>query len=184
MKFNKEKKILVLRQRVMEVVNSARKDDPVSRVCDLFLSVLIVLNLIAESQDSQNSKDADSGSQLDAFEWFYVSVFGAEYSLRIWSVADDNRSQAKTPLGRRLKYMCSFTGLIDLAAILPSILPLLFGNLDLRWLRVLRLLRLLKMSHYSPALEDFFSAVYHERRSFFAALYLICLLYTSDAADE
>ena len=31
------------------------------------------------------------------------------------------------------------------------------------------------MSHYSPALEDFFSAVYHERRSFFAALYLMAI---------
>ena len=31
------------------------------------------------------------------------------------------------------------------------------------------------MSHYSPALEDFFSAIYHERRSFFAALYLMAI---------
>ncbi|MFL2812762.1 MAG: hypothetical protein ACJZ8H_03035 [Paracoccaceae bacterium] len=43
----------------------------------------------------------------------------------------------------RLKYIFSFTGLIDLLAILPSLLPLLF-SVDLRWLRVLRLLRLLK----------------------------------------
>ncbi len=175
MKPSKEKKILVLRQRVMEVVNSARKDDPISRICDLFLSILIVLNLIAVCLESVDSIAAEYGRQLVAFEWFSVAVFATEYSLRIWSVADDNRSQAKTPLGRRLKYICSFTGLIDLAAILPSIIPLLFGNLDLRWLRVLRLLRLLKMSHYSPALEDFFSAVYHERRSFFAALYLMAI---------
>ena len=47
------------------------------------------------------------------------------------------------------------------------------GGVDLRWLRVLRLVRLLKISHYSSALEDLFSAIYQERRSFLAALYLM-----------
>jgi len=49
------------------------------------------------------------------------------------------------------------------------------GGVDLRWLRVLRLVRLLKISHYSSALEDLFSAVYEERRSFAAALYLMAI---------
>ena len=110
-----------------------------------------------------------------AFEWFSVSIFLTEYLLRIWSIAADNRNPAKTPLGRRARYIFSFTGLIDLAAILPSILPLIMGGVDLRWLRVLRLVRLLKISHYSSALEDLFSAVYEERRSFAAALYLMAI---------
>ena len=98
-----------------------------------------------------------------------------EYILRIWSIAADNRHAAKTATGRRASYIFSFTGLIDLAAILPSILPLIMGGVDLRWLRVLRLVRLLKISHYSSALEDLFSAVYEERRSFAAALYLMAI---------
>ena len=49
------------------------------------------------------------------------------------------------------------------------------GGIDLRWLRVLRLVRLLKISHYSTALEDLFSAIYEERRSFGAAMYLIAI---------
>ena len=47
-------------------------------------------------------------------------------------------------MGKRLGYIFSFTGIIDLLAILPSILPLLLGGIDLRWLRILRLMRLLK----------------------------------------
>ncbi len=54
-----------------------------------------------------------------------------------------------------MKNIFSFNGIIDLVAILPSILPIFFGSVDLRWLRVLRLLRLLKLSNYSTALEDF-----------------------------
>jgi voltage-gated potassium channel len=81
-----------------------------------------------------------------------------------------------------MKYIFSFTGLIDFLAIIPSILPYFFGGLDLRWLRVLRLLRLLKISNYSSALEDFFSAIKADWRSFSAALYLMVIaLFLSSA---
>ena len=58
---------------------------------------------------------------------------------------------------------------------MPSILPIFFGGVDLRWLRVLRLLRLLKLSNYSTALEDFFSAIKEDWQSFSAALYLMLI---------
>ena len=74
-----------------------------------------------------------------------------------------------------MRYILSPTGIIDLIAILPSLLPLLFGGIDLRWLRVLRLARLFKLSHYTSALEDLVAAVVHERRSFLATLYLLVL---------
>ena len=66
-------------------------------------------------------------------------------------------------------------------AIIPSILTY-FGGLDLRWLRVLRLLRLLKISNYTSAIEDFFSAIKADWRSFSAALYLVLVaLFLSSA---
>ena len=51
----------------------------------------------------------------------------------------------------------------------------------MRWVRVIRLLRIFKISNYSSALEDLISAVYEERRSFLAALYLffISLFFSS-----
>ena len=82
---------------------------------------------------------------------------------------------------KRLKYIFSFTGLVDFIAIIPSIITI-FGGLDLRWLRVLRLLRLLKISNYSSAIEDFFSAIMADWRSFTAALYLVLVaLFLSSA---
>ena len=71
-----------------------------------------------------------------------------------------------------MEYIFSFTGLIDLIAILPSLLPLLLGEIDLRWLRVLRLVRLLKISHYSSALEDLIAVIRSGKSAFGAALYL------------
>jgi voltage-gated potassium channel len=98
-----------------------------------------------------------------------------EYILRIWAMSANEASKFKTATGRRLEYIFSFTGLIDLIAILPSLLPLFLGEVDLRWLRVLRLVRLLKISHYSSALEDLFSAIKAEKSAFGAALYLFCI---------
>ncbi len=162
-------------QRVMEILNKGNNEDAVSRACDIFLSILIILNLVAVCLESVESINQQYHGALVTFEWFSVSIFLVEYILRIWSIAADNRHAAKTATGRRASYIFSFTGLIDLAAILPSILPLIMGGVDLRWLRVLRLVRLLKISHYSSALEDLFSAVYEERRSFAAALYLMAI---------
>ncbi len=163
------------RQRIMEVVNAAKPDDPASRICDILLSGLIILNLIAVCLESVETINQKFGLFLLYFEIFSVSIFAFEYALRIWSAADNKILQGESASQKRLNYIFSFTGLIDLMAILPSIIPLLFGGIDLRWLRVLRLLRLLKISHYSSALEDFFSALYEERNSFFATIYLLAV---------
>ena len=44
-------------------------------------------------------------------------------------------------------------------------------------LRTLRLLRIFKLSNYNTAIEDLFSAVYEERKSFIAALYLFVIAF-------
>ncbi|MDB9737538.1 ion transporter, partial [Porticoccaceae bacterium] len=157
----------------MSILNKSNDGDRISRGCDMFLSILIVLNLIAVCLESVESFNSLYRTPLIIFEAISVTIFLVEYCLRIWSVAADEDNKSATASGRRFGYLFSFTGIIDLLAILPSVLPLVMGGVDLRWLRVLRLVRLLKISHYSSALEDLFSAIYQERRSFFAALYLM-----------
>jgi voltage-gated potassium channel len=71
--------------------------------------------------------------------------------------------------------MFGFYGVVDLLAILPFYLQMLFPGADMRALRILRLVRVLKLSHYNSALEDLFNAVKNEARSFIAALYLLSI---------
>lgn len=163
------------KKRVLEILSRSRGKDRVSAICDRLLSSLIVLNLIAVSLESIQFLGAQYSLYFWWFEIFSVTIFGIEYLLRIWSVSENQDSRYKSALGRRFEYIFSFTGLIDLIAILPSLLPLFVGEVDLRWLRVLRLVRLLKISHYSTALEDLISAIRSERNAFGAALYLFCI---------
>ena len=170
------------KKRVLEILSRSNGDDKVSMYCDRALSTLILLNLLAVSLESIDQLSTQYGFLFWAFELFSVTIFSCEYILRIWSsdANKDDKSASSTKL--RFSYIFSFTGLIDLIAILPSILPLFLGQIDLRWLRVLRLVRLLKISHYSTALEDLISAIREERNAFGAALYLFCIaLFISSA---
>lgn len=74
-------------------------------------------------------------------EWFFTIIFTIEYMLRIWS----------SP--KPLKYIFSFWGLIDLMAIMPTYLGMLFSGYHylqtvriFRLLRVFRILRLVRFS--------------------------------------
>jgi voltage-gated potassium channel len=166
---------LLSQKRALEILEKGKPGDKVSIYSDICLSSLIILNLLAVSVESVSSIGDRFSAQFFIFEMFSVSVFSCEYLLRIWASAAVSGDPSSSSIKKRLKYIFSFTGIIDLLAILPSLLPLLFTNVDLRWLRVLRLLRLLKISHYSTALEDLFSAINHEKSSFAAASYLFVL---------
>ncbi|MDB4022077.1 ion transporter [Litorivicinus sp.] len=163
----------ISQQRLAEILNKGRFGDGISKSVDLALSVLILLNLVAVCLESVESIEKVYGSQLFIFEMISVSVFAVEYALRLYSAPKRTDLQSDTAMGRRLEYMFSFTGVVDLLALIPSFLQWLIPGADLRWLRALRMIRLLKLSHYSSALEDLVSAIYEERRAFGAALYLL-----------
>ena len=167
--------MVITQRRIFEILEKGQIGDRLSLRCDLFLSILIVVNLIAVCLETIDSLFLEYKTIFVVVELVSVSIFSIEYVLRIWSRPSAPDEYGKTATSKRLGYIFSFTGIIDLLAILPSILPLLLGGIDLRWLRILRLMRLLKFSHYSSALEDLFSAVQHERRSFAATLYLLIL---------
>ena len=167
-------------KRILEILSKHKDTDSVSKLCDRLLASLILLNLLAIILESVPAIGTRFSTGFIIFELFTVFIFTAEYSLRIWVSAVDKNRPGKTPFTKRLNYLFSFTGIIDLLSILPSIL-FMFVALDLRWIRVLRLIRLLKFSHYSPALEDLISALNEEKNAFIAAVYLflIALFFSS-----
>ena len=173
---------LKIQKRTSQLLSKGNVADKPSQYVDMILFILIVLNIAAVCLESVRHIGNEYKVAFNAFEFFSVVIFSIEYVLRIWSAPARNDLGNSTNIIKRMKYIFSFTGLIDFLAIIPSILPYIFGGLDLRWLRVLRLLRLLKISNYSSALEDFFSAIKADWRSFSAALYLMVIaLFLSSA---
>ena len=171
-----------IQKRTSQLLSKGDIADKPSQYVDMTLFILIILNIAAVCLESVKHIGDEYKLAFNAFEIFSVVIFSIEYLLRVWSAPARNDLGDSPDLIKRMKYIFSFTGLIDFLAIIPSILPYFFGGVDLRWLRVLRLLRLLKISNYSSALEDFFSAIKADWRSFSAALYLMLIaLFLSSA---
>ena len=161
--------------RIYQLLEKAEEGDKASRLVDIGLSVLVFVNVIAVSLETVDSLHRAYAGLFWWIETVSVTLFSVEYVLRFWSVAAAADERGISFLKARLSYVFSPTGIIDLIAILPSLLPLLFGSIDLRWLRILRLARLFKFSHYTSALEDLISSVRRERQSFVATIYLLFL---------
>jgi voltage-gated potassium channel len=171
-----------IQKRTSQLLSKGNIADKPSQYVDMTLFILIILNIAAVCLESVKHIGDEYKLAFNAFEIFSVVIFSIEYLLRVWSAPARNDLGDSPNLIKRMKYIFSFTGLIDFLAIIPSILPYFFGGVDLRWLRVLRLLRLLKISNYSSALVDFFSAIKADWRSFSAALYLMLIaLFLSSA---
>ena len=90
--------------------------------------------------DSVSSIAAVYGGLFYTLEWIFTILFTVEYFLRLICV------------GRPLRYVTSFFGIIDLMAILPTYLSLLLPGsryLVVIWsLRLLRIFRVLKLVQY------------------------------------
>lgn len=140
-------------KRLFQVIETAQEGDKLSRVFDLFLISLIILNIIAVIVSTVDSIQLSYGKILRTFEIVSVIIFSIEYLLRIWSIV--LKKKYSSPITGRVKYVFSPMAIIDLLAILPFYIPLLIP-IDLRFLRGLRLFRLfrlIKIGRYSVAMS-------------------------------
>lgn len=121
-----------------------RLDSPIAT---WIISVLIGLSVITFSIETVPNLSETTLAILNYCELFIVVVFTAEYLARIWLTE------------KKLKFIFSFYGLVDLLAIAPFYLATAIDLRSLRLLRLLRLLRILKLVRYNQALSRFTSAL-------------------------
>ena len=163
------------RLRTLQILDKGDENDQASLWCDRFITLLVLLNILAVVLESVASLQASYAVFFDVFEEVSLVLFSFEYLLRVWAngarYADPSGDTAR---GRR-EYAFGFHGLVDFFATVPFYLQWIVPGLDMRVLRTLRLIRVLKLSHYSSAIEDLFSAIRAEARSFFATLYILLI---------
>ena len=124
-----------------------RNDTVPGRIFDLVIQSLILLSIVTFTIETLPDLEADTRKFLHATEVVIVIIFTIEYLLRFY-VAD-----------RKLGYVLSFYGIMDLLAILPFYLA---SGIDLRSLRVFRmfrLFRLLKLLRFGRAMHRFSRAI-------------------------
>ncbi len=160
-----------LRLRTFEILEEARRDDPLSRFVDLALIGLITVNLVAVVLESVPSLSTEYHALFFAIEGVSLVVFTVEYAARIWS-ATDHPLRPRRNLPPWLGYMMSGPGLIDLLAVVPFWVTL-FSGADLRVLVVFRIVRFLKLARYSPAMRSLLDALHAERRALYGCIIIL-----------
>lgn len=110
------------------------------RFFDATIQVLILISLAGYTAETLPGLSAAQISTLVRLELFCISIFSIEYLLRVW-VAEN-----------RVRYIFSFYGLVDLAAIAPFYFATGLDLRSLRAVRLLRVFRILKLVRYNAAL--------------------------------
>lgn len=133
-----EKKLSPWRHKLYEIIYEA--DTKAGKWFDLILLFAILLSVTAVMLESVNSIEAKYGEELRIIEWFFTILFTLEYIARLISI------------GKPLKYIYSFYGIIDLISIIPTYLGIFISGTHtlaiIRSIRLLRVFRILKLAQF------------------------------------
>ena len=137
----------ITKYEIFEII--FKSDTPAGKKFDVWLLILIVLNILVLIIDSLFGSTSTMTSGVNqssgwwvtkALEWGFTILFTFEYYLRIFC------------LKRPLKYVLSFWGIIDFLSIFPAYLSLIVPATQaltvLRLLRVMRIFRIFKLTRF------------------------------------
>lgn len=143
---------------IFEADTRAGKFFDIGLIYAILISVLIV---IFESISIANTK---YGILFTIGEWFFTLLFTIEYLLRIYVVK------------KKMRYIFSFYGIVDLLSILPTFLSLILPGiqylLDIRILRLARIFRVFKLSRFITEGQTL-------RRALFASMHKIIVFFST-----
>lgn len=164
-----------IKNRTFEIIQTAEKNDLASRVFDVGIIALILLNVALVIADTFTLPSSVT-TAFGIVETVSVVIFSAEYLCRVWTA--DLLYPDRSPIRARVRYVFSFMAIIDLLAILPFYIPFLIP-IDLRILRMLRIVRLFrvfKLNRYTSALSTI-AAVFKKKKSqLLSSIFVVLLL--------
>lgn len=135
-----------------------------SRSVAFFIQGLILLSLVAFSIETLPDLSENSIYWLQVIEFVCVILFTIEYVLRIYVAV------------KKLKFIFSFFGIVDLLAILPFYLSFGVDLRSLRTLRFVRLFRVFKLVRYNRAIKHFTNAISIAKEEILLFLFVTVIL--------
>lgn len=143
-------------------------DTPAGKAFDVTLLFLITASVTAIFLESIPGYKSAYAGIFSNLEIFFTSIFTIEYILRLIAAP------------KPLKYMRSFYGVIDLLAILPTYLAILFPHLHIllviRIIRLLRVFRIFKMVRFLSESLLLVNALWAARRKILVFFFSVILI--------
>ncbi|MFV0379925.1 MAG: DUF1653 domain-containing protein [Anaerorhabdus sp.] len=163
------------KQRLFEIYEAAKPKDKASKIMDITIFSLIILNVIVVSLSTFNL----GSSTIKLFKYIEIIsiiIFTIEYISRVYT--SDLLRPKMNPFKARIRYIFSFMALVDLFAILPFYFPKVIP-LDLRIIRsarILKLLRAFKKERYYQAIEAIHCVFIRKKNQLISSLIVISTL--------
>ena len=133
-----------MRKKIFNIIQIGSKDDLPSRMFDIGLTVVILLNILVTFLETFKEL-SDLSTLFTIIEGVTVAVFCIEYILRL--ITADYLYPEDSKVKSRLHFMISFDGVVDLLTILPFVF--LSGFIAFRILRIVRIFHLFRINtHY------------------------------------
>ena len=155
-----------LRKQIHTIIFEA--ETRTGKLFDLVLLAAILLSVLVVMLESVDALAERYGVFFRVIEWILTILFTIEYGLRIYAVR------------KPWHYALSFYGLIDLIAILPTYLSIIFSGaqtlLVVRILRLLRIFRILKLVYYLREARILVLALYKSRGKISVFLFFVMLV--------
>ncbi|MCR8924185.1 ion transporter [Dasania sp. GY-MA-18] len=140
------------------------------RIFDLILIGLILISVLCVMLDSFSLYHEEYSTLLFSIEWFFTIIFTIEYLTRLYCSPNPKA------------YASSFYGIVDLLAVIPTYLSLIFASTNflivVRLLRLLRIFRILKLFNYMNEAHVLMRSILMARRKIYIFLYSISIAVT------
>lgn len=172
----------ITKKRIYTILEPAYKGDIKSKIFDLSILILIYLNVFMVILESFSDLEITYQGIFRKFEFVSIIIFTIEFILRI--ITAECRYPHLSRFKSIIKHLTSPLALIDLIAIIPFYLPMLF-IVDLRVLRVLRvtrLLRILKINRYTNSMKLLFVVIKKKKEELLLTIFVtIFMLLTASS---
>lgn len=130
-----------MRKKIFNIIQIGNKDDLPSRMFDIGITVVILLNIIVTFLETFKEL-SELMTVFRIIEGVTVIVFCIEYILRL--VTADYLYPQDSKVKSRLRFLVSFDGVVDLLTILPFVF--LSGFIAFRILRIVRIFHLFRIN--------------------------------------
>ena len=165
-----------VRAKVFNMVSTGVVDEPINKLYDVISIAFLALNLFAAFAITFDYMEEHYKGLLLAIEAVTTFFFMVDYLLRLFTAKElypklSNKDSI-------IKYVFSFTGIVDLLSFLPYYLPVFFpaGGTVFRLFRVARIMRLFRINSYYDQLNVITEVISSKKQQLLASVFIIVVL--------
>lgn len=164
------------RRRIFKMISVGVVDDLINQMYDIISTVALIVNLLVIILNTYNELQFQYGEIFDYLEGATVTFFLIDYLLRLYTA--NCLYPYHNEIKSILKYVFSFTGIVDLLSFLPYYMPIFFpmGTAVFRMFRVARILRLFRINAYYDSLNVITEILQRKKQQLMSSVFIILIL--------